>query len=152
MFFITQPWLHWVSFKGIKMNNEITSIHFFFLKRFTCKKCGELKVIIFQNKARQHTTIMKNKTQRGPTARQSGALSLRRGGVCCASAVAGSKGDQVFRLSGKTVVAAQQAILSPENINSKCLRNQKCCDILKCVWVCSFNIPPVTSSYLGKGG
>ena len=38
--------------------------------------------------------------------------------VCCASAVASSKGDRVFHVSGKTV-AAQQAILSPEYIHSK---------------------------------
>ena len=48
---------------------EIKSMNFFFLKRFTCKKSRELKLIIFQNKARQQTTIMKNKTHRGPTAR-----------------------------------------------------------------------------------
>ena len=45
-------------------------------------------------------------------------LPLRQGGVCCASAVAGSKGDWVFLVSDKKV-AAQLAILSPENINSK---------------------------------
>ena len=43
-------------------------------------------------------------------------LPLHQGGVCCASAVAGSKVDWVFRVSGK-IVAAQQAILNPEKVD-----------------------------------
>ena len=42
-------------------------------------------------------------------------LSLRQGGVCCASAGAVSKGDWVFCVSGKTVAA----ILIPNNIKYK---------------------------------
>ena len=56
---------HRVSLKGIKMNSEVKSMNFVFFKRFTCKKSSQLKVIIFQNKARQQSTIMENITLRG---------------------------------------------------------------------------------------
>ena len=47
------------------MNSEVKSMNFVFFKRFTCKKSSKLKVIIFQNKARQQSTTMENISFRG---------------------------------------------------------------------------------------